>query len=107
MIDRLGWGRPGAGCEFADTINRKVTQAWQDRTEVMANRDFQSATSFDHRDYRGNVRSGLFRCRCGSNFCAQVQRDVSHFLPSCWRAPTLDVAESGSAARRHEKRRHR
>jgi hypothetical protein len=51
-------GRPCAGSAFGDAIDWEVSQAWQDRAKVAANRDFYSSAGFDDREYRHDTESG-------------------------------------------------
>jgi hypothetical protein len=50
---------PRGGRKLTDPIDREVGQARQDRTQIVADRDFKSSAGFDHRENRGNARPGL------------------------------------------------
>ena len=51
---RLVSGRPSAGREFGDSIDRKIGQAREHRAEVVADREVQTPTGFDDRNDGGN-----------------------------------------------------
>jgi len=58
-FDRSVSGRLGGGSKFGDSVNRKVAQPWEDWTQIVANRDFESPTGFDDGNDRSNARSSL------------------------------------------------
>ena len=41
-------GCPGGGRKFGDSTDWKITQSRQDGTQIVADRDFESPTGFDH-----------------------------------------------------------
>jgi hypothetical protein len=41
-------GCPGGGRKFGDSTDWKITQSQQDGTQIVADRDFESPTAFDH-----------------------------------------------------------
>jgi hypothetical protein len=69
-LRRLDPGRPSAGCEFSDAIDRKIGQAREHRAEVVAERQAAAATSFDDRNDGDDSWSGLFTA--GDNLVAKT-----------------------------------
>ena len=50
---------PGGRGTIGGVVNSRVGQAWQDVGEVIAYRDVETVTAFDHRNDSGYSRSGL------------------------------------------------
>src|ERR1017187_9639894 len=51
---------PCCRCEIGDLLNRPVGKSGQDLVQVFANRDPEAAAAFNHGEYRGHTRSGLW-----------------------------------------------
>jgi len=52
---RLILCKPSGGRELADPFDWEVSQAWQDRAKIVANRDLKPPGGFDYRDNRCNL----------------------------------------------------
>src|SRR5215469_224328 len=60
MPDRLWMIRgPGGGGTISEALKGRIGKAGQDVGKVIAYRDFEAATAFDHRDDCSYSRSGL------------------------------------------------
>jgi hypothetical protein len=48
---------------LGDAADGQLGEAWQDRSEIVANRDFQPTTGFDYREDSCDARSGFLAAK--------------------------------------------
>src|SRR5260370_29941627 len=65
---RLYASGPNAWCEFGYPVHRKVSQSGKYRSQVVADRYFETSTSFNDREDCGNPRSRILAFQYGSSF---------------------------------------
>lgn len=53
------FGGPGGRSAISEVVQWRIGETWQDVGEVIAHRDLQAATAFDHREDSRYPRSGV------------------------------------------------